>query len=423
MSISSIAIIWWGAAGMMVAASILESEENKKSKPTIHLFEKNSRLGAKVIISGWGRCNVTTGTFKRKELLTYYTRGADFLDTAFRAFGPKKVRKRFEDHGVPLKQEDDWRIFPISDDGKDIVGIFENLFSAHEVQLHFKEPVANIAKHQNGFTVKTAENTYDCTHVVIATWGEAYAHTGSTWDGYHFAREMWHTITPLGPSLNSFVCTQERVHACSGISFDHAQVCLDPIYNEQRIPSSSGPVLLTHFGVTWPQTFVFASHCAFRAIHIDTPLYVILQIDTTKSYEYRNSFFQEHKSLSPKKSLINIIALLLPKRFVEHLLSEYQFPKTLTMSDLSKADIKQLTDLLVHGIPLTLTKRRPWDEFVTAWGVVTDEVDPTTMESKLAKGLYFVGEILNVDGVTGGYNLQASWAMGKLAWEAIATSK
>ena len=123
----SIAIIWWGAAGMMCAARVLEWTENPDSVD-IHLFEKNSRLGAKVIISGGGRCNVTTGTYKRKELLQHYTRGAEFLDYAFRQFGPKKVRKWFEEHGVPLKQEADGRIFPVSDNGKDIVGVFETLF-------------------------------------------------------------------------------------------------------------------------------------------------------------------------------------------------------------------------------------------------------------------------------------------------------
>lgn len=413
----SIAIIWWGAAGMMTAASILESCKTQgKDIPVIHIFEKNSRLGAKVVISGWGRCNVTTGTFKRKDLLQHYTRGDDFLDTAFRQFGPKKVRAWFEEHGVPLKQEDDGRIFPISDDGKDVVRVFERMFEQHNVQIYFKEPVDEITKIEQWFQVTTGTNTYMCDTVVIATWWEAYAHTGSTGDGYAFARAMWHTITELGPSLNSFMCTQDWIYGCSGISFPYAHLTTD----SGDIPRSTWPILLTHFGITGPQTFVFASHTAFTQIDHQHPLNAQLIPNTHMSYESRISFFQEHKQTTPKKSLINVLATRLPKRFVEQLLGEYEFPKKLTMSDLSKIDSKQLATLLWHGIPLTLTKRRPWDEFVTAWGVVTDEVDPATMESRKTPWLYFVGEILNVDWVTWGYNLQASRAMGKLAGEAIA---
>ena len=414
----SIAIIWWGAAGMMCAASLLEWTKDI-DKLDIHLFEKNSRLGAKVIISGWGRCNVTTWTFKRKELLQHYTRWAGFLDHAFRQFWPKKVRKRFEDHGVPLKQENDGRIFPVSDDGKDIVAVFEKLFAEHKAQIHFKEAVDSISQQNNAFLVTTAKTTYTFDKVVIASWWEAYAHTGSTGDGYSFAREMWHTITQLWPSLNSFVCEETWIHDCSGISFPKANLqatCIDTI-------KQSGPVLLTHFGITWPHTFVLASHCAFTEISKEQPLHVTLKIDVNRSYERRDAYLLEQIKAHPKKRLNNILATQLPKRFVEHFLAVHGYQTNKIMADVSKTDRKHLAQLLWTWIPLTLIKRRPGDEFVTAGGVVTDEVNEKTMESKLIPWLYFVWEILNVDGITGGYNLQASWAAGYLAGKAIAQDR
>lgn len=403
----------------MAAASILEWNG---WNTTIHLFEKNSRLGAKVIISGWWRCNVTTGTFKRKELLKHYTRGADFLDYAFRQYSPKKIRKWFEDHGVPLKEENDGRIFPVSDDGHDIVAVFENLFATSKhAHLHFKEPAQSIdVDWPHTFTLTSNQWTYACTHIIVATGGEAYAHTGSTGDGYSFARSIGHTITPLGPSLNSFMTTEKRIHACSGISFQNASFSV-PDSPELKVPGS-WPVMLTHFWVTWPHVFVLASHCAFKPIDASNPLRILFKPDSSLDAHSRDKLLVEYTQHASKKTLYTVLSWHFPKRFVEHFLDSVWYAKEFPMSWITKQDRLQLAEQLGHWIPLTLTKRRPWDEFVTAWWVVTDEVDPTTMESKITSWVYFVWEVLNIDWVTWWYNLQASWATGKLAWDSIESS-
>lgn len=413
MTPQTIAIIWGGAAGMMCAATILESRTGPASdRPHVLLFEKNSRLWAKVLISGGGRCNVTTGTFKRQELLQHYTRWAEFVDYAFRQFGPKKVRQRFEDHGVPLKQEADGRIFPVSDDGADIVGVFEHLFGKYEADIHFKESVQQIEPTpQWGYQLTTNQGSYQVAAIVISTWGEAYAHTGSTGDGYSFARSVGHTITPLGPSLNSFMCSETRIHACTGISFPHAR--LDIV--GQAPTKQSGPVLLTHFGISGPHSFVLASHTAFLEISPQLPLQVLLIPDREINYEQWNKLLVQASTETPKKKLASILAVHFPKRFVEQFLWTLEQLWEKTLSELNKLERKQLAQLLGNGIPLTLIKRRPGDEFVTAGGVATDEVHPETMESLLSPWLYFVGEVLNVDGVTWWYNLQSSWATGRMA--------
>lgn len=423
MSKKIIAIIWWWAAWMMAAASIVEWYKwTSENAPIVYLFEKNSRLGAKVIISWGGRCNVTTGTFKRKELLQHYTRGAEFLDYAFREFGPKKVRAWFEDHGVPLKQEDDGRIFPVSDDGKDVVKVFEELFKSHDVNIQFKEWVEKITRKTYEdvqdhwwFAIQTDKTSYEVDYVVIATWWEAYAHTWSSWDWYSFARDLWHTITQLWPSLNSFMSKDEWIHDCKWISFPTARLHIE---GEKQI-KEFGPVLLTHFGITWPHVFVMASHSAFKEVSEQKPLHVRLQIDIEKWYERRNNFFLKVQKISPRKQLINVLATVFPKRFIESFLVEFGFDKYYNVWDLKKEDRKRLCQFLGNWIPLSLVKRRPWDEFVTAWWVVTDEVNPKTMESKISPWAYFVWEVLNVDWVTWWYNLQASWAAGKMAGESI----
>lgn len=413
----TIAIIWWWAAWMMTAATLAERED---FQGRILLFEKNSRLGAKVIISGGGRCNVTTGICKKQELLKHYTRGAEFLDYAFTIFGPRKVRAWFEDHGVPLKEEEDRRVFPVSDDGKDIVGVFETLFLQKKVEIRYRESVQGIIPSvcsdgscRGGFQITTAKETLLVSKVVLTTGGEAFSHTGSTGDGYAFARACGHTITPLGPSLNSFLTTEKWLHDLSGISFPHA------VLKRNGKNIWPGPVLLTHFGISGPLTFVLASHSAFELVSKETPLSVSLQPDASMHYDHRDTFLKKAAVEEPKKYLKTILATKLTKRFVEALLKYVSMDPELYVSQLRKEDRTRLCHILGDGIPLTLLARRPGDEFVTAGGVSTDEVNPQTMESLITPWLYFAGELLNIDGVTGGFNLQASRATGRVVWLSI----
>ena len=421
-----IAVIWWGAAGMICATTIIEQAVSMwvAHQLKIDLYEKNNQLWAKVVISGWGRCNVTTWTFKRKELLTHYTRGSEFLDQVFRTFWPKKVQARFESHWVPLKQEADGRIFPVSDDGHDIVEVFERVFDTYSsiVDVRYKQSVEHVTPSPWwGCTVTVSGTNHQYDQICIATWGQAYAHTWSTWDGYAFARECGHTITPLWPSLNSFVCTQKRIHDCTGISFSNARLHI----LSWATAKHSWPVLLTHFGVSGPHAFVVASHSAFDEVSEAKPLTVRLQPHADKDLQRRDKFLIEHSFSEPKKQLSTILSYELPKRFVEGYCStlSWVWVSTATpIGTLSKQQRKQIVADLWWWVELTFIKRRAWDEFVTAGWVVTDEVDKKTMESKLTPWVYFAWEVLNVDGVTWGYNLQASRATWRAAGIAMVNS-
>lgn len=406
--IPQIAIIGGGAAGMMAAATLLES-----GKPCrVHLFEKNKGLGAKVIISGGGRCNVTTGLTNRQQLLKKYTRGSEFLKAAISKLPPQKTYEWFEAHGVPLKTEEDLRVFPVSDDGHDIVRIFENLFATIPSDLHLLTPVKSVRKEGAKFIVTTPKEEISVDYVVITTGGSAYRHTGSTGDGYSFATALGHTITQLGPSLNSFFIQEAWPKELSGISLPNARL-------KQKKTEVSGPLLFTHFGISGPVTFSFSSQIPYEPVSPQSPFTVQLIPDADKSYEDWEKILLDAAAKQSKKNVSTVLYEFFPKRFVSALLDVAKIKPDKQMSALSKDERKSLSHFLSGELTLTLVQRRPGDEFVTAGGVSTDEINPQTMESLITPGLYFAGEVMNVDGLTGGYNLQASWATGQLAAKSI----
>lgn len=407
-----IAIIGWGAAGMMVAATVAESNAHHE----LHLFEKNKRLGAKVLISGGWRCNVTTWYIKKQELQSKYIRGREFLQSAMASFGPRKMRQRVESHGVPLKCEDDMRVFPKSDNGSDVVWVFEKIFDEKKVSVHFGEWIEKIARQWDGFVVDSTKDSYEFDAVVLTTWGNAYAHTGSSWDGYDLAKGLWHTTTPLGPSLNSFLVSEERIKTLSWISFSNAQIS----YEKAKVV---GPVLLTHFGTSGPAVFAFSAHSTFETIDKEHPLEVRLAPFAERNTDRRNRRLKELVESSPKKQINTVLAYEFPARFADALVSSLRIDPETKIADLSREQKQTIYQTLGDGIPLHLIARRAWDEFVTAGGISTDEVDPQTMESLLCPWLYFAGELLNVDGVTGGYNLQACRSTAYIAGKSLANKE
>ncbi len=417
----TITIIWAGAAGLMIAATILEST-GEGEDIHIRLFEKNTSPGKKVIISGGGRCNVTTGITDRKELLARYTRWAEFIKTAMGKFSPKKCREWFESHGVPLKCESDNRVFPISDDGHDIVEVFSDVFAKYRdsISLHYSEWASSVRKVKETYSITTPKWVYDSDILVITTGGNAYSHTGSSWDGYAFARALGHTVTPLGPSLSSFLTSDNWLHILSGLAFEEAS--LGFTLGDSLIKQSlSWPLLLTHFGISWPLTFRVSSHLAFEMITPSLPKYISFSPLADMDFASWEVFLKESFQKYPKKLLSSILSEKLSRRFVDAFIQQYFASiKETFVGSISRADREDISRLLGEGIPLTLIERRPGDEFVTAWGVSTDELDPESMESKTSKNLYFAGEILNVDGVTGGFSLQICWTSGYVAGKDIA---
>lgn len=392
-------------------------------------------------------------------LLSKYTRGSNFLRYAMGQFPPEKMIARCEAHGLPLKVEKDMRVFPVSNKSEDVINMFEKIYAAHpDLSVHTRTSITQIKKEENQFILTTKDTTYTADIVVFTTGGNAFAHTGSTGDGYTFAQELGHTITKLGPSLNSFHAREDRCATLSGISFPnsslhffikkalHRDRNLDFDQN-QEIQSLSSvqhklnqdknlssknfmpvqlkkiiwPMIFTHFGISWPATFSMSSQLAFETIDAEHGVSIHVQPDADKDFNYRNDFLTRecNSSANARKHMENILRGHFPERFVGVLCEIAGIESTLQVAHCSKEKRVLLARLLGEGLPLTLIGRRAGDEFVTAGGICTDEVDSKTMASKLVPWVFCAGEILDVDGVTGGFNFQAAWATGRCAAKGI----
>jgi predicted Rossmann fold flavoprotein len=343
-----------------------------------------------------------------------YTRWWEFLEYAMWQFWPRKMASRCAEHWVPLKCEPDMRVFPESNKSSDIVQMFEGIMWK-DATIHFQEYATSVKKQNDLFIITTNNTVYEFDIVVLTTWGNAYAHTGSTWDGYEIAKQFWHTISPLWPSLNSFLIEEERIKQCSGISFSKAKLSR-PV--SQKV-ESQGPVLLTHFGISWPATFTYSSQIPYIPISSHEPHTVLLTPFAERPMQRRQDWFNTKAHEDSKKQLSTILWYEFTKRRVDAFLSHYALDGTKMICNVSRDERKHLAKLLGDGMEVTLIARRPWDEFVTAGWVNTDEISPETMESKLCPGLYFAWEILNIDAVTWGFNFQSCWATGRCAWRAI----
>ena len=425
----TIAIIGGGAAGLMAAAHLAESAKDKNI--TIHLFDKNDHLGAKVIISGGGRCNVTTGIHDIKQLLENYPRGAKFLMSAMYKLPPPKVMEWFESHGIPLKTEEDLRVFPKSDNGKDIVSALEKTITQNPnvtIHLHLKTNVTNITK-KTGFIITTIakhplreKETITADYLVIATGGNTYRQTGSTGDGYAFAQSLGHTITKLAPSLSSFMTKEDYPKDLAGVSFTQTEITLDS-NSEKKSYTRKGPLVFTHRGISGPAIFAISGMAAYENFSTKEPHHLTINFLPHLTKTELLEKLQKEANLHGKKEFKNFLDIFLPKSLCEVIARELMKRKKLSSSIIHagqmNAELKKETAELIHAFPFTITDRSPGEEFVTAGGVPLTEVDTNTMESKICQNLFFGGEVLDIDGFTGGFNLQASWATGYLAGESI----
>jgi len=376
-----IGIIGGGAAGLMAAAAAHVVDPQAE----LFLIERNDGLGKKVIISGGGRCNVTTGVSDIRTVLTRYPRGGKFLSSAMHQFSPDQVYAWFESHGVPLKIEEDLRVFPQSDDGKDIVRVFEKAFDAPNIHILLKKSVLQIEKNAKGFSVFLKDETEPVIvdRVIITTGGQAYRHTGSKGDGYAFAQSLGHTITTLAPSLNAFFTSETWPGQLAGLSFEKATITV----KRGKNASYTGPFLFTHKGVSGPAVFAVSSLAAFEAYDQNRSLEIAIDLFPDVSDENLRGLLETNISNAPKKSFSNSFVGIVPKSLAETLCQELHIPHEKKACEVGKKDLIRCVDWL-KGIPLHVVARGAGDEFVTAGGVELTEVNPATMESKRCPGLF-----------------------------------
>lgn len=403
-----IAIVGGGAAGMMAAVFAA------KNRAEVFLLERNPMLGRKVLISGGGRCNVTTGLNDLKEVLKKYPRGKNFLRTAMYAFPPDQVFKWVEEHGVALKIEKDLRVFPVSNRGSDVVGAFSKALAEAVVKTLLKTLVKKISKNPEGkFVLELADgDPLIVDKLILTTGGTAYQQTGSVGDGYIFAKDLGHTITDLAPSLNSYLVEENWVKELAGVSFQ--DVKLKFIGKEKN--EFSGPILFTHKGVSGPAVFALSSLAAFENFDEIKPAKLFIDFAPKKNYDEIMKEILNSMRREPQKTFQNTFGGYIPKSLAKTFFDICEIDGEKRNADLSHKLLNKLVEKL-KNTQLTLIGKAAGEEFVTAGGVSLDEVDQKTMQSKICPGLYFAGEILDIDGFTGGFNLQVAWCTGKLAGE------
>lgn len=409
----SIAVIGGGAAGMMAAIS---AKETAGDNAEVILFEKNMHLGAKVLISGGGRCNVTTGLTDVKKVLENYPRGGKFLTKAMYHFGPREMMGLLEERGVKLKMEDDLRVFPVSNDGHEVVAALERSLKHFGVKVFCSAMIKEIAREDGGFLVRLVSGReFSVDKVVLTTGGSAYRSTGSSGDGYDFAHRLGHKITPLAPSLSSIVMEETYGAALAGVSFKRVEVSLVS-GDGKRIYKRTGSLVFTHQGVSGPVVFALSAMAAYEP---EEKMKVVINFFPDEKPEQLKNRFDGLMQVHGKKQLLGILDMLLPRSLAEVMVENSGIARDLHAARIGREDRRKILDMLIK-FTLNVKQRSAGDEFVTAGGVSLDEVDSSTMESKICPGLYFAGEVLDIDGFTGGFNLQAAWATGRLAGESSA---
>ena len=406
-----IVVIGGGAAGMMAAIAAAERGA------AVRLLEPNERLGKKLNITGKGRCNVTNNT-DIEGLLANIPRNGKFLYSAFNRFNSADVMAFFEKLGVPLKTERGNRVFPVSDSAFDISAALERRLKALKVQV--LRDRASALKIEDGAVcgVVGERGRYSAQAVVLATGGVSYPATGSTGDGHRMAAEVGHTITPLQGSLvplQGIIAAGIPCVRLQGLSLRN--VSLTVFENDKKIYTDFGELLFTHFGVSGPLVLSASAHMR----HFGKKTYR-LEIDLKPALDEQaldKRLLRDFEKYA-NHDFCNALDDLLPQKLIPVAVERSGIPPHQKVHDLTREQRRELVQGLKHFSVEIAGPCPVTDAIVTSGGIKISEIDPKTMESKLVKGLYFSGEIMDVDAYTGGFNLQIAWATGRAAGQAAA---
>lgn len=412
-----IIVVGAGPAGFMAAAKAAEYGAS------VLLLEKMKQPGRKMLITGKGRCNITNAA-PIAEIVKNIPGNGSFLYSALHAFDNEDVRGFFRELGIETKVERGGRVFPVSDRAADAVEALIAYLHELGVKIETESRVAKILT-EGGRAVGVvlasgAKLTADA--VVLAVGGASYPGTGSTGDGYEMARRLGHTVGAILPSLVPLVTEDDWVKDAQGLSLRNVRVTL--LADDKKIGEDFGEMMFTHFGVTGP-IVLSLSRAAARALAAGKFVELALDLKPALSPEILAARVQRDFEKYRNKALKNAMRDLLPGKLIEPVLDAAYLPPEKPVHDLRREERLRLSETIKHLV-LTVTKTRPLAEaIVTAGGVSTKEIHPKTMESKLVPGLYFAGEVVDVDGFTGGYNLQAAFSMGAAAgrWSAAAPTE
>lgn len=397
-----IAVIGGGAAGMLAAIVAARFEGNE-----VILIEKNKFMGIKLNITGKGRCNVTNNTEIDKLMQNTASNGR-FLYSAYSAFPPESVMEFFEDLGVPLKTERGDRVFPQSDRAKDITEALKRELKNQGVtvkQLRAEEIIVNDGK---VVSVRAEDEEISCERVILATGGLSYPKTGSSGDGYKMAQELGHTVTKCSPSLVSLKLKGDIPKRLEGLSLKNIRATM--VQNGKKIFDDFGEMLFTDTGVSGPVILSMSAH-----YEKDAKSEIIIDLKPALDKKTLDKRILRDFEANINRDFSNSLGGLLPSKMIPVIVELSKISPLKKVNEITKEERERLVDLL-KGIRLDITGTGGYNEaVVTKGGVSVKEINPKTMESKIVKGLYFAGEIIDVDAYTGGFNLQIAWSTAYLS--------
>lgn len=410
MADQKVLVIGGGAAGLLAAGRAAELGAN------VVLLEKNKMVGRKLLITGKGRCNVTNAGDINKFIENFSGNGR-FLFSAFSKFFNQELEDLLKAQGVALKVERGGRIFPVSDKAADIVKALQNYAVKNGALIQLNKNITGLVVEEGQLIgVKTADDFLPAQRVIVATGGKSYPGTGSTGDGYLWAKEVGHSVVPPRPALVPLNTRESWVKDIQGLALKNVEVSL--YKGEKLLGQEFGEMLFTHFGVSGPIILTLS-----RYVVSSTGLELTLYINLKPALSEEKLDLRLHRDFQKyqRKQLKNALDDLLPKNLIPIVIEQSGVSPEKFVHQITKQERMDLLKTL-QALKLTVSGPRSLAEaIVTAGGVSLKEVDPRTMESKLLPGLYFAGEVLDIDGFTGGYNLQAAFSTGYVAGESAAT--
>lgn len=394
-------VIGGGAAGMFAAAIAADQGHE------VELFEKNEKLGKKLFITGKGRCNLTNAC-DIEELFESVCTNAKFLYSAFYGFTNQDAIHFFEEAGLRMKTERGNRVFPLSDHSSDVIGVLERKMRQNGVKIHLNTKVENLLI-QDGqckgiFIEKEKKVLAD--RVIVATGGLSYPSTGSTGDGYRFAQSCGHKVTELMPSLVPFNVKESWAKKLQGLSLKN--IAIEIRDGKKKLYDDFGEMMFTHFGVTGP-VILSASGRIGKKLR-QKELSMILDLKPALNEEQLDRRLLREFEEGQKKQFKNILGNLFPAKLIPVMIKLSEISPEKRVNEISREERQYFLHKIKY-LELTLTGLRDYNEaIITKGGIQVKEINPATMESKLVKGLYFIGEVLDLDAVTGGFNLQIAWS-------------
>ncbi len=402
---SKVIVVGGGAAGMMAghAAAMCGHQ--------VTLLEKNEKLGKKIYITGKGRCNLTNAS-DMEVLFANVMSNRKFLYSAFYTFDNNQVIDLFEMNGMATKTERGNRVFPVSDHSSDVISTMARVLKNDGVEVRLNTTVQSLVIKENkacGVIVNGKEIPAD--NVIVCTGGLSYPSTGSTGDGYEFAKEAGHRIVDCTPSLVPFNIREEWVKDLQGLSLKNSAIT---IYDDKRkLYSDFGEMLFTHFGVSGPM--ILSASGNIRAGEFTKPLKLVIDLKPAMTEDQLDKRILRDFDENKNKQFRNSVSKLLPSKLIPIIIDLSGIDPDKKVNEISKGERNHFVHLL-KNLTMTINGLRGWNEaIITKGGINVKDINPSTMESKLVNNLFFAGEVLDLDAMTGGYNLQIAWSTGYLA--------